>query len=71
MAVAMDQLRMGEHKVVLPHDIGSKVLVEGLPGWKSAEFEALADSDQVQIERADLAAFESEPRSRGQASGER
>ncbi|MBK1632582.1 hypothetical protein CKO31_17905 [Thiohalocapsa halophila] len=34
---------MGEDKVVLPDDIGSKVVVEGLPGWESAEFEALAE----------------------------
>lgn len=60
IAVAIDQLRMKGDKVVLPEDIDSKVMIKGLPGWDDAELEELGESEEVQIEQADFAAFESE-----------
>ncbi|WP_295885257.1 PRC-barrel domain-containing protein [uncultured Thiohalocapsa sp.] len=64
IAVAIDQLRLKDDAVVLPDDIDSKVMIKGLPGWDDADLEELGESEEVQIERADFAAFESDDKTK-------
>jgi sporulation protein YlmC with PRC-barrel domain len=58
--VPLDRLSMQEDKIVLPQDMASKDALERQPAWKDKEddYEKLSDSDKVEIERSEFAAFE-------------
>jgi sporulation protein YlmC with PRC-barrel domain len=58
--VPLDRLSMQEDKIVLPQDMASKDALERQPEWKDQEedYDKVSDSEQVEIERSEFAAFE-------------
>ena len=58
VAVPLDRLSMQEDKIVLPQEMASKSALERQPEWRKDQYQEIADSEQVQIERAEFAAFE-------------
>lgn len=59
IALPLDQLSMKDDKVVLPKTVETQQQLEGRPGYKSDQYEEIADATEVEIERAEFAAFES------------
>jgi len=68
IALPLDQLSMKDDKVVLPKTVETQQQLEGRPGYKSDQYEEIADATEVEIERAEFAAFESGDQ--GGASGD-
>lgn len=66
IAVALDKLSLKDGKIVLPEDLRTKVALEGQPGWDRSKYQEIEASEQVEMEQADFAAFESEDKSGGQ-----
>jgi sporulation protein YlmC with PRC-barrel domain len=59
IALPLDQLSMKDDKVVLPETVETQQQLEGRPGYESDQYEEIADATEVEIERAEFAAFES------------
>jgi sporulation protein YlmC with PRC-barrel domain len=59
IALPLDQLSMKDDKVVLPKTVETQQQLEGRPGYKSDQYEEIADATEVEIERTEFAAFES------------
>ena len=66
IAVPLDKLRLKDEKVVLPEDLRTKVALEGEPGWDRSKYKEIEASEQIEMEQADFAAFESEGKSGSQ-----
>lgn len=62
IAVPLKRLSMKDDQVILPEDLNSKSAMQNEPSWESTEYNEIAGSEQVEIERAEFAAFESEGR---------
>ena len=59
IALPLDQLSMKDDKVVLPKTVETQQQLEGRPGYESDQYEEIADAKEVEIQRAEFAAFES------------
>jgi len=66
IAVALDELRLKDEKVVLPDDLRTEAALEGEPGWDRSKYKEIEASQQIEMEQADFAAFESEGKSGSQ-----
>jgi hypothetical protein len=66
IAVALDELRLKDEKVVLPDDLRTKAALEGESGWDRSKYKEIEASQQIDMEQADFAAFESEGKSGSQ-----
>lgn len=58
--VPLDRLSMQRDNILLSEDLSSKDALERQPEWKDKEddYEKVSDSEQVEIERSEFAAFE-------------
>jgi len=65
IALPLDQLSMKDDKVVLPKTVETQQQLEGRPGYRSDQYEEIADATEVEIERAEFAAFESDDQGGG------
>jgi sporulation protein YlmC with PRC-barrel domain len=58
VAVPLDKLSISGDKVVLPQEMQTKSALEQQPAWDRQQYNELADSEQVQIQQSEFAAFE-------------
>jgi sporulation protein YlmC with PRC-barrel domain len=66
IAVPLNQLRLQNDKLVLPESLGTKTALKSQPSWDDSKYQEISDSQQVDLERASFAAFESQGGSQGQ-----
>jgi hypothetical protein len=66
IAVALDELRLKDEKVVLPDDLRTKAALEGESGWDRSKYKEIEASQQIEMEQADFADYESEGKSGSQ-----
>ncbi|MCG6941159.1 MAG: PRC-barrel domain-containing protein [Thiohalocapsa sp.] len=59
IVLPLDSLRVKDNKLVVPRGLGTKAALSSLPPWDESKYHKIADSEQVGIEQAEFAAFES------------